>query len=227
MTKIARWAASQLDADRLHALANDLGVSIESLRSLGVGFAPESNATTWPMRNAEQQVVGIRMRRWGGSQKWSIKESRSGWFLPSGRKRPTKSLVVCEGGSDTAAALSLGLTAVGRASCNAPVHDVDFLVRRHALADSVVRVLADHDDAGVRGAERFADAVASHGFDAAVVIPPTRGWDFRDWVNAGARREDVLEANPVLTLSSRESPKQLTLSFGSATADQSLSPFAP
>jgi len=96
----------------LSRLSKELGVSVQSLRRLGVG----SNGAgyTFPMSDAEGKVIGLRTRYPSGG-KAAEKGSRNGLFIPA--DLPDDGLLlICEGPSDTAAALDLGFAAIGRAN---------------------------------------------------------------------------------------------------------------
>ena len=101
-----------------------LGVSVESLRRLGVGWSAKHRAWAFPMSNAAGDVLGIRLRLPGG-KKLSVKGGKEGLVhsrrgplrLPSGRLL----LLIAEGPTDTAALLDLGFSAVGRPSCTGGV----------------------------------------------------------------------------------------------------------
>ena len=117
-----------LSVERLKALAMLLGVSMESLTRLGVGW--DGRAFTFPMTGFNAQVVGIR-RRFPSGRKLSVRGGREGLFVPPGVgfRDPFlgddgtnfEPLYVCEGPTDTAALLDLGFSALGRPSCRGGV----------------------------------------------------------------------------------------------------------
>ena len=97
-------------------LAGKLGVSAASLDALAPAADFIAKAFAFPMRDGHGKVVGIRYRAMDGS-KWSKTGSAQGLFYRADIQ-PCRVISVCEGPTDTAAALTLGLSAVGRASCN-------------------------------------------------------------------------------------------------------------
>src|SRR5690606_39526809 len=99
-------------AARLASQATALGVSPDSLRALRAGWSDKSNALAFPMCSASGAPVGVRYRAPGG-RKWAEPGSRQGLFMGAMPSR-RRVLFVCEGPTDTAALLSLGLFAVGR-----------------------------------------------------------------------------------------------------------------
>ena len=102
------------------------------------------------MRNARGLVTGIRYRELGTGRKWSMRGSHDGLFLPRDGGGGEGPLVVCEGASDTAAALTLGWRGVGRSSCQCGGR----LLADYILAEGVheVAIFADNDPAGRHGA---------------------------------------------------------------------------
>jgi len=144
------------------------------------------------MRDGGGAVTGIRLRD-GGGHKWAVRGGGDGLFYdPAMESAPE--LAVCEGPTDTAAALTLGLAAAGRPSCSSGVDALRALVRR--LGCQKVTVIADHDDAkrrpdgsawfpGVQGARSLASVL---GRMTRIVVPPAK--DLRAWLIEGATRQD-------------------------------------
>lgn len=100
---------------------------------------------------------------------------------------PDDPVFVCEGASDTAALLSLSLTAVGvpmAGHCGPML--AELLAGRH-----VVHV-ADADDAGRRGAKKNAEATIERCLSVRTIEPPERKKDAREAVLAGADRDAFL-----------------------------------
>lgn len=166
------------DALDLGRLAAQLGVASVALRALGAAWAPPHRAWAFPMRDDRGGIVGIRLRAEGG-RKWAVRGGHEGLFVPApfaGRE-----LTICEGPTDTAAALSLGLPAIGRPSCAGAVAATVAFIR----ARKVVRVVlvADRDRPGREGAARLARALP---VPHALVTPPAK--DLREWVARGATR---------------------------------------
>jgi hypothetical protein len=103
--------------DALHTekLAGLLGVTQKSLELLEVGWdnVQGSWCWTWPERNALGQIVGITLR-YPNDKKRMVKGSRRGLYYEPRWCAGRGPLYIVEGGSDTAAMLSMGLRAVGR-----------------------------------------------------------------------------------------------------------------
>lgn len=181
-------------------LAEQLGVNVESLNRLRVGWSDKHRAYTFPMLSQFGiHVEGIRLRSIDG-RKWSVKGGRQGLFLPKfidGRQ-----LMICEGATDTAAMLDLGFAAVGRPSCNGGGAMIVGLMELHETTDVVI--VADNDGPGGLGATRLAGELVAHCRSVRTIYPPAGIKDARGWVQRGASRDDVMaaiEAAPVLTLS--------------------------
>ena len=179
---MARWQHDHTTPEQVAGHAADLGVAPDALRRLGMAWAPPHRAWAFPMRNECERTVGIRLRAEDG-RKWAVRGSHSGLFIPQGLAggRP---VLICEGPTDTAAALTLGCDAVGRPSCEGNVATLTaWLCRRHC--DEVV-ILADHDAPGLRGAQKLAAVLpCAH----RIAIPPCK--DIREWLRLGATHDDV------------------------------------
>jgi hypothetical protein len=131
--------------------ARSLGVSPVAVHDLGASWHPEANAWAWPMFDAGRKVVGIRLR--SSTRKWAITGSRQGIFWPKTDPLPT--LTLCEGPTDCAAALSLGLFAIGRPSCTGCISYVQVAVNKLGIKRAIL--VADNDIPGIRGAKQLAD----------------------------------------------------------------------
>lgn len=102
-------------ASSREAMATTLGVSVESLELLRMGYGDDVHGqfASFPMRNAAMEVVGLS-RRYADGSKLSGFGMQVGVFCePEWRKRPGPVLIV-EGASDVAAAITIGLPAIGR-----------------------------------------------------------------------------------------------------------------
>jgi DNA primase len=109
-------------------------------------------------------------------------------FVPHDLPERVHTLAICEGPSDTAAALSLGLAAVGRPSCLSCVEHCVRLVRQREVKSAVV--VADADAPGIAGARRLAIALRPYAPDVRVVVPPAK--DLREWVRGGATQGELI-----------------------------------
>lgn len=189
-----RWA--ELAADWSRAMRPDwrrraaglLGLPVGPLLRLGVGWASEYRATSWPMRDSAGQVIGVRLRCPRTARKWAVRGSRAGLFYDPGLSSiegPSR-LWLAEGPTDTAALLSIGLAAVGVPSASGGRDLVAGLCRQVRPGEAVI--VADADGPGREGAERLArDLMAV--VPSVRVIAPEATKDARAWVVAGADRD--------------------------------------
>lgn len=162
--------------------AEQLGVAVESLRRLYVGY--DGQALTFPMRRPDGFICGIR-RRFPDGRKLSVRGGREGLFIPM-QLADTGPLVVTEGPTDCAALLSLGFAVVGRPSCTGGTEYVKQLARGR---DTVVA--ADGDEPGQRGAISLAQELNRICPSVTIIIPPAAFKDARAWLQAGATRQDI------------------------------------
>lgn len=188
-----------VDPDKLHTFAQKLGLPESALRALGIGLATgadldlvgvrwASHAWTFPMRDHEGHITGLRLRLPGG-RKLAVRGSQQGLFLPTGPLDEPDQLYVAEGETDTAALIALGLDVIGRPGCGSGRSLVTRYVRVRQPA--AVVVVADRDDVGRRGAVDLAAHLRLVCGSVRVVTPPPRFKDAREWVCSGARSDEV------------------------------------
>lgn len=175
---INRWGLETSIA-KLEAFAGSLGVTRASLEALDAVWAYDRRAWAFPMRDGAGNQIGIRLRTEDG-QKFAVKGSRNGLFIPS--IVPHRTLYVCEGPTDTAAALTIGLYAIGRPSCNCGGPELKNAARRLGVRNLVV--VADNDEPGRQGAVKIIKDV---GLPSVIWTPPAK--DLRQFVQAGGTRQ--------------------------------------
>lgn len=173
----------------LQSLADELGITSETLRRFSVGWSGSHQAYTFPMRDLAGEVAGIRTRHVDGS-KSSVTGGVEGLFIPNGIDSP-ELLLIAEGPTDTAALLDLGFDVIGRPSCSGGVSDIVELVKRHRCRDIVIA--ADPDEPGMRGADKLATKLLLYVPAVRVITPPVGNKDFRAWKNKKATSIDVQE----------------------------------
>jgi hypothetical protein len=118
---------AQLASQSLAKFADEFGVSEESLRQLGIGF--DQYAYTFPMMNAQGQVVGIRYRpQKDPHSKTTAEGSKVGLFIPKGVTGASLE-IICEGETDTAASLTLGFRAIGTPFSSYSPHEIITFLR--------------------------------------------------------------------------------------------------
>lgn len=133
----------------------------------------------------------------------SVHEDRSGGFiheLVEGSFRPLRSkdsplplseypVVVVEGPTDVAAALDLGLVAVGRSSAE----NVNYLAQ--ILSGRDIIIIGENDaGAGVQGMKKAFEVLVDVAASSVKLLPPEGIKDLRVWVNRGLTREALLHA---------------------------------
>ena len=196
--QVARFQQA-VDPDALGRLADRLGLSVDSLVRLRIGWSNEHSAWSFPMTDAAGKVVGVRLRLPGG-RKLAVRGGHEGLFIPSNLDTGGQ-LLIAEGPTDTAALLDLSFAAIGRPSCAGGVKLlVDFCRRREP---SEVVIVADGDEPGKRGAESLAVLLTAYSKAVRIIIPPTGAKDARKWKQGGATRHDIqqfIDAAPVRRL---------------------------
>lgn len=184
---LERWAGNTTEEMR-RRLANTLGVSVASISDMGAVYADVHAAWAFPMRRFNGDLAGIRLRAYTG-KKWAVSGSCDGLFMGVDGNTPTNSdtLFVCEGPTDTAAAITIKLCAVGRPSCRGARLEVKLVAHRWRVRR--VCVIADQDKPGQEGG---IDLCRRIGLAAAMIVPPVK--DMREWVRQGATADDVNKA---------------------------------
>jgi hypothetical protein len=176
-TKLMREWLAATSAAELEVFAASLGLSPSSLVAVGAAWAAAHAAWAFPMCDGYGEVVGIRLRNERG--KFAVRGSRQGIFLAG--VPPQKTLFVCEGPTDTAAAVDLGLFAVGRPNCCCGGAESKVYARRHTV--SRVVMISDNDKPGLDGACKVGGELK---LPFAVYVPPAK--DLREFVRLGGTR---------------------------------------
>lgn len=177
---LADWVRAYPN-DGLPVLAKDLGVSQESLTLLECTKGP-TNTWGFPMKDGYGGYIGIRIRSESGA-KWAVNGSQAGIFIPAPRLKVARRVFVVEGPTDCAAALTLGLYAVGRPSCSGGVQHIMAFVRKNQVQEVVV--VCDNDDPGIRGGS---DLQRMLPVSSCLMVLPTK--DMREFCRI-AGKEDI------------------------------------
>lgn len=170
------WAKAT-DMGRVNDLAASLNVSSGSLIALRCVWT--GTAWAFPMRDDAGKMIGIRLRDPDG-HKYAVTGSHQGLFLV--KQEQNRVAYLLEGPTDTAAALTLGLSAFGRPSCLGQEN----LIRKYLKRNLVERlvIVTDNDEPGIRGAVKLQ---ASLPILSCVYVPPTK--DLREFVTFGGSKE--------------------------------------
>ncbi len=203
---MAAAAERSVSPTALQGFARGLGLTVEALRRLRVGWLASHRAWSFPMTDAAGAVLGIRLRR--GGAKFSVTGGHDGLFLPEGLDINGARLVICEGPTDTAALLDLGFSAAGRPSCTGGVSLLIDLAKQRRPAE--IDIFADRDAPkpdggapGLRGAETLAAALVPYVAAVRIATPPDGIKDARAWKQSGATAADVaavIDAAPIRRL---------------------------
>lgn len=179
--KMLRQWNLEMPVEVLNHLAGQLGISFDSVEKLGCVWAPPHRAWAFPMRDGYGEIVGIRLRADDG-RKWAVRGSKQGIFIPD--MMPQSVVYLPEGPTSTAAALTLGLYAIGRPSCSTGGPEIKTALKRLGVSRAVI--VADNDDKpdglrpGFDGAQKLAKEI---GVRSVIWMPPTK--DIRDFLRQG------------------------------------------
>lgn len=150
----------------LDHLSRTLGVTRQSLEILGCVKSPQHSVWGFPMMDAKRSTIGIRMRHENGN-KWALIGSSNGLFIPS--CAPSATMAICEGPTDTAAALTIGQFAIGKFNnCGGAQMIIDFI-----KLNKIRRVIniADCDQDRVSEAGKVANPGISGAIGLADLLP--------------------------------------------------------
>lgn len=143
-------------------LAEDLAVSVESLKAYGVGWDAAHRAWSFPMYDGNNdakgfRLCGIRLRPENGQRKSCVVGSSNGLFLPADfadrcRAIPPEIsdsespllILLPEGPTDAAAARTLGFNAIGRPNNNGGREQIGRLLVQRPKQEVVI--VADNDE---------------------------------------------------------------------------------
>lgn len=191
--------AKFVEDDMAPAYSDELGVSQFALVAFGVGWHNRHSAFTFPMRDAREDVIGIRLRSPDGA-KFAVKGSRSGlfmgtWTIQQEEQHPP--IYICEGPTDAMALFDMGLLAVGRPSCMGGAEHIMSLLRNKKRN---VVIVADNDPPqlrngrlirpGRKGADGLAHRIRSM-CRSLKVIEPYKAKDIRAMSRFGSGRKRI------------------------------------
>jgi hypothetical protein len=182
-----RWEMAT-DYQLLDGLAMSLGVNTDSLQAIGCGW--NGRAWAFPMRDEKRELIGIRLRDSHGN-KWAVKGSHQGLFIPATTTVSDSPLFIVEGPTDLAAAHTLGLDAIGRPACLGQESMIVAFIRRAQVKRVVIVSDNDQPDrhgirAGIRGAQKLQSCLPVAN---CIWVPPTK--DIRGFLLAGADKQLV------------------------------------
>lgn len=171
-----RWF-ERTDHHHLDGFGMSLGVDTDCLKAIGCAWST-FGAWAFPMKSPDGKVIGIRLRNDKGD-KWAVKGSKSGLFIPNDYTFiDDRVLYLVEGPTDLAAAMTIGLRAFGRAACVGQENFILQYIAKQKIERLVI--VTDNDEPGLRGAEKLQSMLS---ILSCVWVPPCK--DIREFVNLG------------------------------------------
>lgn len=174
--KIQNLYSQAITPKQIQKFGQAKGLSYDSLVSLGIGF--DDMFYTFPLYDCDFLMVGIQRQNLEG-KKLMVKGSHNGIFLPRALDI-NSALFVTEGASDCAAALDLGLNAIGKLNNTSGNKIVEKIVNKFQL-DTYIIADNDKNRAGQNGAFELAKLIRRNGMRVKIIIPPCN--DLREWKN--------------------------------------------
>ena len=178
-TKLMFEYAGDTQEEKVCWFASSLGVSCDSLRRLDCAWAAPHRAWAFAMKDGWGNTVGIRLRYESG-KKLAVTGSRQGIFIPN--MEPAASVLICEGPTDLAAALTLGYFAIARPSCMGGNDFVNTAIRRFDCRQAII--VSDNDGPGIEGAKKLSQELRVQN---CIVNPPAK--DLREFISFGGTKE--------------------------------------
>jgi len=164
-------------SDKLKPLAGKLKINVWILLQMGVGY--KDFVWYFPMYNSLKEIIGLKKRNLKGD-KWCQTGSRLGVSL-SMHFRPSQSVYICEGESDTASMLSRGYNAIGRANASSCR-----VILKELLKDCPeVNIVSDFDahGSGYKCACRLAEFLYRPDRRVFTILHREHK-DIREWINS-------------------------------------------
>lgn len=128
------------------SLARKLGVSVDALEQLSVGFGSDWQNipfSSWPSYGADGEWCGI-VRRYPDGAKKTLAGTRNGIFAAEGWWKLPGPICIVEGGSDVAALHGAGFPALGRPSNTGGGRILKAFLQRRAVG-RVALVIGEND----------------------------------------------------------------------------------
>lgn len=171
--------------DQVKGMADKLGVKPEALRAIGIGWKADERCYTFPEKDAGKNTLGINRRFDDGSQRF-IKGGHRGLIIPRGIDDLPDPVLIVEGASDTAAALSMGLNAVGRPSNRSGSDQLAKLLEgREVIVVGEWDMKQSGNWPGRDGAFAVAQQLAdTWGKPTHWALPPDNAKDVREWLSS-------------------------------------------
>lgn len=167
-------------------LAKELGIPIQGLIALDVGWNESSRCWSFPEKDASGKVIGINTRMEDGSKR-RLAGGKAGLTYARQWNSGSGPVMLVEGGSDTAALIGIGLNVVGRPSNLGGVALLTELLAELPEQQDII-VIGERDEKpngrwpGKEGAIKTARQLAD-GLNRTVYwsLPPDDAKDSRAW----------------------------------------------
>jgi putative DNA primase/helicase len=150
-------------------LSQQLGVKVESIEKLDIGFNPSQQAWMFAEQDDKGNITGLLLRHLDGHKTMEKGSKRGLVYDISGNN----SVLVVEGASDVLAAIDIGYSAVGRPSAE---DFTEWLVP--LLQDKEIIVIGENDEPGRKGMEAVSRIF---GRKVQKCLPPPHFKDLRAW----------------------------------------------
>jgi len=189
--------------DQRAVLASILGVDEAALAALHCGWRPERGDWTFPERDAAGEIVGVSTRLAApgedGISKKMVPGSSHGLFYTDAWAAGDGPILLVEGASDTAAAYTMGLAAVGRPSNTGGVEYLAEMLRDVPTSRPII-VVGENDERdgkipgqkispGKNGAILTAKRLVEEmGREVAWAMPPAVAKDTREYLRQEGRQ---------------------------------------
>jgi len=184
---LAARAVSFSAGANLLPLAELLGLPLDSISGLSIGRHLDS--WTIPLCDEKGKIVGIRLRMDSG-EKRSYRGGKNGLVVAWSKVKIDRSLLyICEGMSDMATLIALGLQAIARPG-RAVAFDYTKRLADRAWRDIVI--VSDRDYDGMMSARKLAEYIKDSCRSVKVIIPPKYN-DMREWYLAGTLSKRKIE----------------------------------
>lgn len=215
--------------DQRAVLASILGVDESALAALQCGWRPERGDWTFPERNAAGEIVGVSTRLavpiTGSDGKVTSKmmvpgSSHGLFYAPDAWAAGDGPILLVEGASDTAAAYTMGLAAVGRPSNTGGVEYLAELLRDVPASRPII-VVGENDERdgkipgqkicpGRNGAILTAKRLAEEmGREIAWAMPPAEAKDTRDYLRQAGRQAGPRFVDAILAGATSITPDEI------------------
>jgi len=175
----------------LRPLSRLLGSSVDELKDWGVGYLTSRQLNdmgtscnslgcwTFPMRDAQGKVVGLRLRNYDGF-KYAVSGSRNGLFYHPQSLVKRASILIVDGASDSFVGWTKGLNIIGRPSST--TGNPEIMEMFQWLKPTEIHQILDADTNANREHARDAANELISQYSYGSIFYPSKGKDLREWL---------------------------------------------